>query len=92
MTTRVLTSTRLSRKPPFLRPASTPAKMPITPSKSSAIRPSFAVMANRSLSSSLTGMPNWLSPKSPWMTLPMYLPYWTTSGSLRLYFSLKLAT
>ena len=64
----------------------------MTASKSSAMTPSLAVTAKRSLSSSLTGMPNWLSPRSPWTTLAMYLPYCTSSGSLRLYFSLKLAT
>ena len=78
--------------------------MPMMPSKISAMTASLPVTVKRSLRSFETGMPYWFAPSSPVRTpsnsflpsrscgqMPMYLPYWTGSGSSRLYFSRKSA-
>ena len=57
MTTRVLISTRLSRKPPRLMAVSTPARMPMTVSIRTAIPASLRVVGYRFFRSSATGIP-----------------------------------
>ena len=103
MTATVLTLTSVSTNPSLRRAASTPAVIPRMISMTKAAMASRNDTAILPAMISETGRPRRSTPKSPVSSplrspvssstsTPMYLPYWTSSGSSRSYSSRSWST